>query len=120
MKKRLLEGVKAGDKLYHIIYGEVIVTRVDYSIYAIQYTTSGYNSRSCTPDGFDKTSDANPSVYWSKPEIVIPKRKIKIEEKVFVYLGATGNNILLWKKPNHTPEDGHIVDALLTYEIEEK
>ena len=87
---------RVGDRVYDIRHGEgVIVIVDDHCAYPI-VCRFGESRReaSFTLSGLSKSTDATPTLYWSKPEISDPpppKRKVKRQIWLNVYLHVRGS-----------------------------
>ena len=76
-----LTGVKVGDILFSLRYGEVeIVKVVEGDRYHVFFYNNGYlKSRSL--DGRDYADNAYPDLFWSKPEIIAPPKPKRMVTK---------------------------------------
>lgn len=87
-------GVNVGDKLWSMQLGECEVVRVDNDTWP--YVCQGVGGMECyTSDGKVMATDAFPSLFWSRPEIIAPpkpKRKVvkTVDAWANVYHGPFG------------------------------
>lgn len=85
-------GVKVGDKLWSVQLGECEVVRVDSNVWPC--VCQGAGGMECyTSDGKVVATDAFPSLFWSRPEIIAPpkpKRRVvkTVEAWANVYPGG--------------------------------
>ena len=63
------EEIKAGDKVWDIIEGWVIVERIDSNNFPIVVSGHSYNSK-----GKDNTLDINPTIFWDEVHITPPPK----------------------------------------------
>lgn len=116
------QNVKVGDKLWSIQLGECKVKAISTDdAYPIACKNENGISLFYTIDGFFSTSDALPSLYHSKPEIIEPKRKVTKTVDVWVNIDstcvitATNSEALV----TGLKTQGYMTKGTLTYETEE-
>lgn len=78
---------KEGDKVYSLLHGEGIVGFRGTSVeYPLRVHFECYND-TFTLDGKANTIHAHPTLYWTKPEIIVPPRpKRKVEKTMDVWV----------------------------------
>ena len=95
-----LDGVKVGDKLWSIHFGECVVIDIyegdEYSIRIGTTTLSDVEDEHYTMDGYYLRGHKLPSLFWSKPEFELPprpKRMVKKEGWINIYSDGFTSNI---------------------------
>lgn len=114
------QNVKVGDKLWSTHLGDCKVTKPhpDATDYRIHCVNEEGRVHSYTLDGLYFNTDQLPSLFFSKPEIIEPKRKVTKTEEVWIAFDPLGT-IAATNANGMIKEFGYLTKGTLTYEIEE-
>lgn len=96
VKEGRLKGLRVGDKCYSLQHGELIVSDIDYrESYVIKTIRQNGDVFSYTKDGRVWGNHVNPTLYFSKPEIIEPQRpKRKVTKTVTIWIDRETAGVL--------------------------
>ena len=121
MKK--FENAKFGDKLHSLKWGDCTVIKIEGGQLCLNSPNFGGSSFYRDLDGKEMFNALTPDLYWSKPEIIEPKRNV--EKTIDVWVNYFSDNLfevfkeyaeaLTASATDKTPT----IHAKLTFETEE-
>lgn len=116
---------EAGELVFSLRFGEGVIEQIFHeTIYPIRVQFQKHGTQDFTANGNFFVNDLIPDLYWGKPEIIAPKRKIMIKKEFDVWVNYNKNmklNIFMDPNPAHIGKwsEQKTVAGKLTFEIEE-
>lgn len=81
----MFENAQKGEKVYCLMYGWGEITRIHSGTTEYPIDVQFENENHCySKGGFWMTRDVNQTLFYVKPEIIVPKRKVEVELDVWL------------------------------------